>query len=247
MNKPLYLRGFWRDDKLRFDATGLLIGKSAPVSFTLSGFELKKANLKQDKLILEGRRIGLELAANKQQRVPVDVGKANYFEDEPIHIEIAASPAGDYGPALDAIFVDGLAGLVPSLPFYWTNYAQKNFLPPAINSPTVPAAPIQQASLPTDTKLRHIGGSIKPPRLLSSAEPTFGNVARNLKYSGTVLVNLWVKPDGTVTHLSVVHAIGLELDERALAAVQQYKFAPATENGNPVVVELNVEVNFQIF
>jgi protein TonB len=29
--------------------------------------------------------------------------------------------------------------------------------------------------------------------------------------------------------------------------VRQYKFRPAMENGKPVLVELNVEVNFQIF
>jgi hypothetical protein len=29
--------------------------------------------------------------------------------------------------------------------------------------------------------------------------------------------------------------------------VQQYKFKPATEAGKPVAVQLNVEVNFQIF
>jgi TonB family protein len=254
MDKPLYLRGFWHDDKLHFDSTGHLLGNSDPVTFTLSGFDLKKVHLKQDKLILEGRRVGLELTANKQQRVPINVGKVNNPEDESMHIEIAASPTGDYGPALEAIFVDGLAGLVPSLPFYWTSYAQKNFLPAttAISSPAVPAAsaapaPIQQPSRPTDAKPRRVGGGIKPPTLLHSTEPEFNEVARRLKYSGIAVVNVWVKPDGAVTHLSIVRGIGLGLDERALIAVQQYKFAPAMQNDNPVLVELSVEVNFQIF
>jgi protein TonB len=37
------------------------------------------------------------------------------------------------------------------------------------------------------------------------------------------------------------------LDEKAIEAVQQYRFKPAMENGKPVLVELNIEVNFQIF
>ena len=37
------------------------------------------------------------------------------------------------------------------------------------------------------------------------------------------------------------------LDEKAVEAVKQYRFKPAMENGKPVLVELNVEVNFQIF
>ena len=68
-----------------------------------------------------------------------------------------------------------------------------------------------------------------------------------LKYSGKSLLNLHVEHDGRVSHLSVVRALRLGLDERALVAVQQYTFSPAQENGQPVLVELNVEVNFQIF
>src|SRR5580698_2238424 len=41
--------------------------------------------------------------------------------------------------------------------------------------------------------------------------------------------------------------VGLGLDERAVAAVSQYTFQPATKDGSPVSVQLNVEVNFQIF
>jgi len=46
--------------------------------------------------------------------------------------------------------------------------------------------------------------------------------------------------------VSVVRGIGLGLDEKAIEAVRQYKFKPAMENGKPVVVEMHVEVNFQI-
>jgi protein TonB len=37
------------------------------------------------------------------------------------------------------------------------------------------------------------------------------------------------------------------MNENAVDAVKQYKFKPATENGKPVAVYLNVEVNFAIF
>jgi protein TonB len=37
------------------------------------------------------------------------------------------------------------------------------------------------------------------------------------------------------------------LDEKAVDAVKKYKFKPALEAGKPVPVELNVEVNFQVF
>jgi TonB family protein len=243
MGKPLYLRGFWNDDTLHFDPTGHLIGTSDPISFTLSGFDLKGIRLQQNKLILEGQRIGLEFADNKQKRVPLQIGKPRHLKDETMNIEIDASPSGDYGPALDAIFVEGLADLVPSLPLYWKAYAQKNFLS-AAKAPTPPSTPFAATVTPPQKpNPRHITA----PRLLHSAEPEFNSTARLLKYSGTSLVNLYVEPDGTASHLSVVRALGLGLDEHALAAVQQYTFSPAMEDGKPVLVELNAEVNFQIY
>jgi TonB family protein len=254
MNKPLYLRGCWRDDVLHFDSSGQLKGVSGPLTFTLSGFELRTVHLKQDKLILEGRRIGLELRDQKQVRVPLNIGKPDRPEDETVHIDITASPSGDYGPALDAIFTNGLAELVPSMPSYWKAYAAKNFIPsdpsttppPAVSAPAAPAPDQQPAGSP-DTKPRRIGGGVKPPKLLHAKEPEFNDAARGLKYSGIVLINFWLHPDGTVSHLSVVRALGLGLDERALAAVQKYTFSPATMNDKPVLVELDVEINFQIF
>ena len=248
MNKPLYLRGFWRDDNLHFDSIGHLKDNSLPVSFALSGFELKKVHLKQDKLILDGRRVGLEFKDNKPLRIPLNAGKPTNPTDEPIHIEIDASSVGDYGPALDTVFVEDLAKLAPSLPFYWKSYASKELIPATTtsNPSETPVTTQQNPSTPSQQPKR-IGGSITPPKLLKAKEPDFNDVARSLKYSGISLIHFWLKPDGTVTNLSILRPLGLGLDERALAAVQQYTFSPAMENGKPVLVELNVEVNFQIY
>jgi TonB family protein len=254
MDKPLYLRGCWRDDTLQFDSSGQLKRSSGVVSFTLGGFDLKTLHLKKDKLVLEGRRVGLELGDNKQLRVPLNVGKLGSPEDESIHIDIAASPNGDYGPALDAIFADGLAELAPSLPSYWRVYATKNFIPvdSAVPSSTKSLAPtksdpIQQSSGSPETKPGRVGPGVKAPTILRMTEPEFNDAARKLKYGGNVLINFWVSPDGTVSHLSLLRPVGLGLDEHALAALQKYVFSPATLNDKPILVELNVEINFRIF
>ncbi len=251
-NKPLYLRGFWSSDKLHFDAAGNLTVPSRPVSFTLSGFELESVNLKPDKLTLQGRRVGLEFTKNQQKRVDLNAGSLQHPEDEKIEIEVDPSPDGDYTHALDAVFVDNLADIVPTLPFYWTRYAHDNLLP-AANTPTpappspaaTTVAPNQQPATTSNAQIRRIGGSVTAPKLLHAVEPDFNNTAHNLRYSGTTLLSLRVETDGTVSHLSIVHPIGLGLDERALAAVQHYVFSPAKENGQPIVVELYIEVNFQ--
>ncbi len=94
---------------------------------------------------------------------------------------------------------------------------------------------------------RRIGGGVSAPELIYSVEPEFSEEARKAKVAGNVLVNLWVDTNGMPTHVRVIRGVGMGLDEKAVEAVRQYKFRPAKENGKPVLVELNVEVNFQIF
>jgi len=93
---------------------------------------------------------------------------------------------------------------------------------------------------------RKIGGSVAPPVVVFAPEPQFPEEARADKVSGTVLVHLWVDEQGRPTHVQVVHGFGHGLDEKAVEAVQHYKFRPAMENGKPVVVAMNVEIDFRI-
>jgi protein TonB len=94
---------------------------------------------------------------------------------------------------------------------------------------------------------KQIGGGVSAPILVYGFEPEFSEEARMAKFSGNVLVNLWVDEKGVPLHVHVIHAVGMGLDERAVAAVRQYRFKPAMENGKPVTVEMNVEVTFTIF
>jgi TonB family protein len=94
--------------------------------------------------------------------------------------------------------------------------------------------------------LRKIGGNVSSPILIYRVDPEFSAEARQAKIGGVVLVGMIVTPKGVPLNVHVVRGIGHGLDEQAVAAVKQYGFKPAMENGNPVPVELNVEVNFKI-
>lgn len=95
--------------------------------------------------------------------------------------------------------------------------------------------------------IRRIGGGVAAPVVLFAPEPEFSEEARKAKASGNVLVYLQVDTNGRPMHVRVLRGIGMGLDEKAAEAVSHYKFKPATENGHPVAVEMQVEVNFQIF
>jgi protein TonB len=95
--------------------------------------------------------------------------------------------------------------------------------------------------------LRKIGGGVSAPVLQYAPEPEFSEEARKAKAAGNVLVNLIVDQNGHPQNVHVLRGVGMGLDEKAMEAVRLYRFKPAMENGKPVAVELNVEVNFQIF
>ncbi|MGA1982019.1 MAG: TonB family protein [Acidobacteriaceae bacterium] len=95
--------------------------------------------------------------------------------------------------------------------------------------------------------LRKIGGGVSSPELIYKVDPEFSEEARRAKFMGIVLVNLIVDQQGRPENVHVLRGVGMGLDEKAVAAVKQYKFRPALEKGKPVPVELNVEVTFQIF
>jgi protein TonB len=95
--------------------------------------------------------------------------------------------------------------------------------------------------------VRQVGGGVKGPVIIYQPEPEFSEEARKAKFMGVVTVSLIVGADGKPQQVHVTRGVGMGLDDNAVAAVKQYRFKPATENGKPVAVYLNVEVNFEIF
>jgi protein TonB len=95
--------------------------------------------------------------------------------------------------------------------------------------------------------IKRIGGGVSAPEILFQPEPEFSEEARKSKVSGNVLVYLQVDEQGRPMHVRVLRGLGMGLDEKALQAVRQYRFKPAMENGRPVAVEMNVDVNFNIY
>ena len=90
-----------------------------------------------------------------------------------------------------------------------------------------------------------VGGDVSAPVLIHSVQPKLSEKARNAKVDGSALVNLYVDVNGNPSHIRVIRGVGLDLDESAVEAVRRYKFKPAMKDGKPVMVEMNIEVNFQ--
>jgi TonB family protein len=91
-----------------------------------------------------------------------------------------------------------------------------------------------------------VGGSVKQPSLLSKVEPEYSEDARAAKFQGTVLLQIVVDADGLATDIKVAKSLGFGLDEKAVEAVQRWKFKPGTIGDTPVPVMATIEINFRL-
>jgi TonB family protein len=83
-------------------------------------------------------------------------------------------------------------------------------------------------------------------RSIYRPEPQYSEEARKAKWQGAVLLSLVVDESGKPTGIKVVRPLGLGLDEKAIEAVQQWKFKPGTKDGKPVSVAAQIEVTFRL-
>jgi TonB family protein len=83
------------------------------------------------------------------------------------------------------------------------------------------------------------------PHLMKKAEPQYSEEASKARLAGTVLLQVTVGADGKARDIKVLRSLGLGLDESAVAAVSAWEFAPGAKDGQPVSVQVRIEVNFR--
>jgi periplasmic protein TonB len=91
-----------------------------------------------------------------------------------------------------------------------------------------------------------IGGGVSAPSLLHKVEPEYSEEARKAKYQGTVVLYVVVDENGNPRELKVMRPLGLGLDQKAIEAVQKWKFRPGMKDGHAVAVQATIEVNFRL-
>ena len=90
------------------------------------------------------------------------------------------------------------------------------------------------------------GSGIEPPRLLREVKADYTEDARQRSISGEVVLEIVVRRDGSVGDVRILRGLGGGLNDRAVQAVRQWRFAPATRLGSPVDVIVEVGVEFRL-
>lgn len=92
------------------------------------------------------------------------------------------------------------------------------------------------------------GNGVTLPRILREFKPAYTSDAMRAKVQGTVLLQCVVRPDGSVSDVQILRSLDsvFGLDQEAIKAARQWRFAPGTRMGQPVPVQITIELTFTL-
>ncbi len=136
--------------------------------------------------------------------------------------------------ALDAVFSIGIdERMIAAMPEFWKSYYQ--------------AAAEKTDYKPTDPGVLHQSAVDQKARLISALDPPSNEFAQANGVAGIALYHTVIGSDGKVEEVVAGRPIGFGLDESAEQTIRKATFQPATKDGKPVPVALDVVVSFRIY
>jgi TonB family protein len=136
--------------------------------------------------------------------------------------------------ALNNIFANDIDPVMMShLPDYWQEY---------FNSKSE-----HRQYMPKDASIKVVSEGMTPPRVLNSIDPSSNEYAQKYGIAGMELLRTVVDATGVPRQMAIARPIGFGLDEKAVDAIKNSRFRPATLNGQPVPVVVDLVVTFRIY
>jgi TonB family protein len=234
IGKSLFLRGFFSNNDLKYDAAGKAAGSPGSEDWTLCGINLLKATRKgPTELQLEGVRVAVRYNpdAHEFQRHPLNDQKIQIVMAAPVNTRSAEAAFG-------AMFSFGIdPALQRSMPDYWRHYFDTSLAWPNDSLGEQTIYPLYgQADQPKD---------VTPPKPMQSSEaPKFTPFAERDRVQGSVVMRVVVDAQGVPRRIWLALPLGYGLDERAVQTVSKWRFAPAMREGTPVAAGVYVEQKF---
>ena len=84
-------------------------------------------------------------------------------------------------------------------------------------------------------------------RVIAKPEPQYTEEARRNAVTGSVVLRVVFSRNGEVTNIRAVQSLPFGLTERAIAAARMIRFRPASRDGHPVNVYMQLEYNFNLY
>ncbi|MBZ5492564.1 MAG: energy transducer TonB [Acidobacteriia bacterium] len=275
--KTLILRHALQSDSQQYDAAGKVLKGGKDGSWTVfGGIMIDRVTLTPDKLRLEGQRIFFLFPKQKLTLFEFKRRKAFKGPpfSPSVNVEVILDKPIDSAEqgltVLGRIFALKTEDFLESLPDFWRAYLlDHHFNYDASQkkeaeyrwSEEVPKAskPIQNVPSESTKDPKHEdshelatypigpGSGVKAPKPKHTPEPDYSEIAKYEGYQGTAVVNVIVGTDGNVHYVRLLRPLGMGLDENAQSTVQTWRFQPAIRNGQPVAVEMNIEIAFNLY
>ena len=94
-----------------------------------------------------------------------------------------------------------------------------------------------------DETVYDLGPGVTPPRVTKQVNPHY-STNRGVRAVGSVIIALVVSSKGIPRDPRVVKGIEKDLDESAVEAVKEWRFAPAQKDGKAIAVRVSVQIEF---
>jgi TonB family protein len=218
----LALRSPFTSGDQKFDSAGHSLNPPPGGPWLVyGGIYVEKLNLSSDTLRLEGPRAALD-NGKKGKTVVIRLSKSVRID---IHLDRPVNSADDAQAVLNRVF----------------------FLEGDASKHATPEFRRAEYGIP-DTEIYDVGkDGMLPPRAIYTPGPQFSEEARRARLQGVVVLEVIVDKAGSVTRIKLVKPLGGDLDDNAMNGVKDWRFNPATQNGLPVAVRMNIEVGFHLY
>jgi len=240
--KLFYIRNFYRDDQLVYDAQGNVEGQPQTGPWSLALVQIQKVEVRSGEFRLQGRRLAAVYDAKQMKFQPVAPSGA---EKVKIVIRTPADTLSD--SALDAltdrIFLTRLTE--EDIPETWRDFFTGKQRMSTDFPSNLPIPDLQSGGQPVFRPSPKDG--ITPPKPLVTPEPSYEEIARQSKIQGKTVLNAVVNRQGMTEQIEVVRPLGIGLDDSAIRTISNWRFQPATMSGQPVAVLISVEVEVRLY
>jgi TonB family protein len=250
-DKTFLLRHSFKKRSQEYSPEGTLVGGSEEGPWTVDGsIVVKKIKVQGDRVTIEGKRALYVFDKTGSMKVVPDDRK-HPAEDLKIvlHSLQPVSTVDDAALILGRVLALTGEDSVKSVPVYWQSTLAKSLGVQVLKETGSQNAGRAAAERSGDGKVYSLydldKNSLAKP--LYSPEPEFTDTARSWKFQGVVGLNIIIDSTGKVRTVSIVHPLGMGLDDNAVATVSTWRFAPAQREGQPVAVSVYVEVDFHLY
>jgi len=244
VDQALILRRAVDKNKQMYDSDGILAGDAKDGPWTVyAGVMPKKIALSARELRIEGDRLEFAFDAREKALAP-------YKSKQHIQLVVGlAEPLTTIDQAeaiLAKVFALTDDDVIASVPEIWKPYLKKRAAMKQNHALEKPEATPRQ--LINAANLAKVGvDGVIAPKPLYTPEPEFSDFAKNHNFQGLVVMSAVIDDAGNVLNPYITQPAGMGLDEKAIEVLRKWRFKPATRNGQPVKVEMALEIQFNLY